>query len=388
VELSVARKRKSFWRFSPQELCVIGVSVLSIHVWKALQLFSPGEVDFAIFYATCLRWRAGQSMYLTGGALNLNFNPPHFYALVVPFTYLPERIAFLLWTACSVLLALAIARIALRTIVRDWTTHDRWLLAACLLNAAGVQASLRLGQMSWWLALVVTLAWRSARARQWLSAGLWTGLAISLKPFLLLLVPVLAIRQRWLALSTAFISAALFIALGGLLFGWPSLMEWATVLRTTPEAGYFRHFLNASLVGIVVKAGWPIAVGTVAACFVAAATIWRARTADEDLMWTLVLVGALLCSPLGWPYYLPCVIGPLLALAASGRLPARAWWLSVAFAFPVFSGNLFTEPNWLGFTLGSIYAWGLLGLWGVLMLAPDRTGASMLEPHADSPRHP
>ncbi len=84
-------------------------SASSGHVWKALQLFFPSEVDFAIFCETCLRWRPGQSMYLAGGALNLNFNPPHFYAL----------------------LALAIVRMALRTIVREWTTHDRWLLAAC-----------------------------------------------------------------------------------------------------------------------------------------------------------------------------------------------------------------------------------------------------------------
>ena len=73
-----------------------------------------------------------------------------------PLTYLPPAAAWLAWTALSALVAVAVVRWIMRASSIDWTPRARWILAACLLNAAATQATLRLGQVSSIVAALVT----------------------------------------------------------------------------------------------------------------------------------------------------------------------------------------------------------------------------------------
>src|SRR5262249_38051930 len=134
----------------------------------------PGQMDFAIFQQTMRRFLDGQRMYSTG---SVDSTPPVFHLLLLPVARLDPRIGFVLWTGANVAVAWLVFRIVLRGLPDAWTR--RWVIAAWVVNCAGAQMALRLGQVSWLLALVVTAAWLAARSSRWVSAGVWTGIAIA-----------------------------------------------------------------------------------------------------------------------------------------------------------------------------------------------------------------
>jgi hypothetical protein len=329
-------------------------------------LLTSGDTsrDFPLLYVAASRAATNQPLYAEGasgpGPL-LNFNPPHFHAILVPFTWLPLRPAYLLWNVLSLALLLIVIRLAFNEAPPTGSGTLRWLIIAAILGSAGVAATLRMGQVSMWIALLVTLAWRAARRGHETTAGLWLGLALSIKPFLLLAVPILAVRGRWRATVASVAVAAAALASGGLWLGWSALSDWLEVLQSPRRATSFA--LNASVWGVLARAGLPEAVAVFISIVIAAVTVWRARSADEDTAWTLAIAAALLCSPLGWIYYLPLLTGPLLVLALSRRLPPWSYWLAPAFLPAPLSPVVLQEPRIVAVTLGSVYGWALLGTW-------------------------
>ena len=217
--------------------------------------------------------------------------------------------------------------------------------------------------MSWYLALLVTLGWRAARHGRWPAAGWWLGLAIGLKPFLLLFLPILVIRGRWLTACVSLVTAGGSVLAGAAIFGWPAVASWLALLRTAPPMAQVGYFINASWLAVVARTGLPLALGAAGSTVIIVATLIAARRADEDRAWLLTIVGALLASPLGWIYYTPLIIGPLVVLARSGGLPSWSWWLWPLLAFPPFSRYAFQQVRLISLLPGSMYTWGFVGLW-------------------------
>ena len=340
--------------------------------------------DFPLLYVAASRAATHQPLYAEGasgpGPL-LNFNPPHFHAVLVPFTLLPLRPAYLLWNVLSLALLLIVIRLAFNEAPQPVGGTLKWLIVAAILGSAGVAATLRMGQVSMWVALLVTLAWRAARRGREATAGLWLGLAMSIKPFLLLGVPILAVRRRWRATVASVVVAAAALASGGLWLGWSAVSDWLDVLQSPRRATSFA--LNASVWGVLARAGLPEAVAVFISIVIAALTVWRAHTADEDAAWALGIAAALLCSPLGWIYYLPLLTGPVLVLALSRRLPRWSYWLAPAFLPAPLSPVVLQEPRIVAVTLGSVYAWALLGTWVAALTsrnyAHDSSGLTVRE---------
>ena len=75
--------------------------------------------------------------------------------LVLPFAILPRSVSFVSWTVVSVALACATVRMAVRESAQQWPHRNVRLLVASTFLAAGAGATVRLGQLSWWLALPV-----------------------------------------------------------------------------------------------------------------------------------------------------------------------------------------------------------------------------------------
>ena len=103
-----------------------------------------------------------------------------------------------------------------------------------------------------------------------------------------------------------------------------------------------------------------------------------------DRGFALVLLAAVLCSPLGWTYYFWLPLGPAFAVAVSWRrAPAGAWpgrsaptcWrkglltvVALGWFCPV-HGTLLLQESPLGtVTLGSLYMWAALSAWLVFLL--------------------
>jgi hypothetical protein len=113
---------------------------------------------------------------------------------------------------------------------------------------------------------------------------------------------------------------------------------------------------------------WPLAAVAVAAGSLLAV----ARSEDDALSWSVVLVGALLSAPVGWLYYGWILAPSLLAL--------REWPVSLKLAL-----LLLWVPPGLVPILSTATA-GLLLLWSALVTARLRRGRSPAGPVAEAIR--
>jgi hypothetical protein len=186
--------------------------------------------DFGTFYSSVVAYLNGRDMYdiptgtlarLTGmeGKEFRNMNPPHFHLFMLPLALFPRGIALGVWSLAS-MLALGMS---LRVIIRElgfsltpW--RWRWGITA-LLGFSGTAGVLATGQLSFLLLLPLTLAWIEARRDRWTRMGMYLGVAMSIKIFLLIFVPYLMLQRKFQAVLIATgVSAVCFLA-GVLIFG-------------------------------------------------------------------------------------------------------------------------------------------------------------------------
>lgn len=358
--------------------------------------------DFGKFYYSAQMFLAGQDMYAPNRATSmhvgpglehtfLNVNPPHFHLLLLPLAKLTPMVALTVWAAAN-LLSLAIC---LLIVVRELgltitPTRALWSLLA-LLSFAATGAVIVTGQMSLLLLLPVTLAWREARHDRWSRAGVWIGLAMSVKPFLLIFVPYLMARRQWLAVGYAIATFITAFGIGRYVFGIEAYESWGRTLAGTdwPWAA-----MNGSILGILVRALTESPYYTpallarhlirpiwaIGALTVLMTTVWLAARDRSplgvDRGFALLLVGALLVSPLGWVYYLWLPLGPSLALAVAWRVSGRripraiavlSGVVAVCLTCPLIAVTAWQPSAVLTLTLGSAYFWGTLLLWSVLL---------------------
>jgi hypothetical protein len=289
---------------------------------------------------------------------SFDFTPPVFHVLLLPLAHVDPRLGYVIWTAFNVAIACIVFQMVLRAVPGAWTRRN--LIAAWVVNAAGVQMTLRLGQVSWIVALLVTCAWIAARSSRPVAAGAWAGVAIALKPFLLLAVPVFVVRRQWKSVVSCVLTAGVSCALSALLFGQAAFADWLGNLRVVPDPVFATHFLNASWVAFVSRANGPYVVAMILSAATIMVMLWRVRTSDEDESWLLLLLAAILASPVGWVYYQPIFIGPAVALALGGRLK-HLRWLALTCVVPALGKSLFQHgPMIVALTIGSVYFWGLL----------------------------
>jgi hypothetical protein len=106
------------------------------------------------------------------------------------------------------------------------------------------------GQASLLLLAFVTLAWRSARRSAWPTAGVVLGLAMSVKPFLLIFVPYFLLRRYWRATATALGATVAAYVVAFAVFGLDAHRDWLRALDATDWAW---AAMNGSLLGILSR---------------------------------------------------------------------------------------------------------------------------------------
>lgn len=392
-------------------VAIAGAVVLSVVLWLvyysaiARMMITRMEMnDFGRFYYSARLFLDGKDMYGTSPSVPvalgpgvvhdfLNMNPPHFHLPLLPLATLPPKVALLLWALASVAALIWSLWLIVRELqIRVTATGMLWGLAATLTFAA-TGTTIATGQLSFLLLLPITLAWLAARHGAWTRAGLWLGLTMSLKPFLLFFLPYFVLKRRWdAALAAAVVVAGLFGA-GVIVFGTDAYRSWIRALestdwvwaamngsvlgvlsRTLDHSPYFTAIANAT---DLVRPLW---IGlAAAAALVTLAAVWRDDTRNAvDRGFFLVLVGAQLVSPLGWIYYFWLPAGPAAALVLSWlrerRDPGAAaaltrWrnglaWASLPFLVWPLALVTVRQPNALAtLTFGSVYFWGTSLIW-------------------------
>jgi hypothetical protein len=376
--------------------------------WLLLMMFLMPKNDFGRTFLSAVWFTDGGGMYalnpsvpwdIYGDTIYLwNLNPPHFHILLLPLVWLPQRVALVLWLAGNSVCLFAAFRIIGKELQLRPTPMQRQLLLVGFLGFIGTATALMTGHLSFLMFLVVTLSWCDARQGRWGRSGVWLGLGMSVKPFLLFLVPYLMWRRKWRAvLSVGATVVGCFVA-GLLVFGVQAHLDWRARLAAAQSWAWLP--MNASVLGFLsriftdnlifgsftdapraVTVAWlvviaPLVVTTYAAC------AHDATPRGVDRAFALLLVGALLVSPLGWTYYFWLPLGPIAALVcerwrteAAGAAPKGRWWARPYFLaaippllYPMFFLDVF-QPNALASaTIGSVWFWGLLLTWIALAL--------------------
>lgn len=346
----------------------------------------PGKNDYSIFYYTAHMVRDGLPMYGPVPAVygfewpadSLgNLNPPHFALLTVPFWYLSYQQAFVLWLVSGLVCLVLSLWIVWQELHYPRSRRLMLVLGAAVLSFAPFVLVASTGELTYFLLLPLTLGWRAARHGRWGTAGIWLGACASVKLFLLLFLPWLLLQRRWKAAAAFVGTIALMAAVGVAVFGVDSYWQWR---KTLALVGWWGLPMNASLAGVVhrvwasggVGAQWLAAAGGGLVVLVTLGGL-RAQSSgprDVDTGMAAVLLGALLASPLGWAYYVPLLMGPLLGcLAAMWREGAGPrWWFAAAVAgvllyVPDEVIGAWHKVDWQAATVGSLYFWALLLLW-------------------------
>lgn len=357
--------------------------------------------DFGKFYYSARYFLDGRDMYGPSPATEIpvgehetrqfwNMNPPHFHLLMLPLANLTPQAALGVWgIANSIALVLAALLIAAELRFR-WTVGGiLWLLLAALINAS-TGAVVVTGQLTFLLLLGLTMAWRAFRREHWLATAMWLGLLASLKPFLGIFGVYLIARRLWGAAAVMVAAGSSAIAAGIAVFGLSQYSSWIQAVRqatwTWPPmnasiGGFFsRSFEDSPLFTPVFVAPSLAQILTLGmSALVLFVTVRALQTADRenlDRAFLLLMLAALLVTPIGWIYYLWLALGPALACWTRH---ARWTVVRVSLAAIAVVGllcPLVLTGIWRGYaiatpTIGSAYFWTVFGLW---LLAIPNTG--------------
>ncbi|MDR3633403.1 MAG: glycosyltransferase family 87 protein [Isosphaeraceae bacterium] len=371
--------------------------------------------DFSRMYQSAVAFWQGGEMYgwniATPAKLDenhvvdlWNMNPPHFHLVLLPLALLPWQAALALWFVigfCSLGLSL---RLTLRAADVRLTPRATELGLIAVAGFSGTATIFSTGQLTLLMLLPVTLIWLEARRGRWIHSGVYLGLCMSVKPFLLLLLPYFLLSRRWGAAATAVGTAGAAFALGLLMFGVENTQMWYRGLGTVATWDWLP--MNASLLGMlhrtftktlwyqpvvelspaILRAAWMVIGGAIGVASLRAAP--RDGSAEAvDRAFALLLVTSLVLCPLGWVYYFWLPMGPIIALAAAQfRLgPHRPdaspqqiwqvvnrvvpWWALPGLFGPSLMIVKIFRPNILATLLaGNIYFWSLIGIWGSLLV--------------------
>jgi hypothetical protein len=365
-----------------------------VRLWR-LTIADPAHSDFTIFYYTARLVADGFPMYgasparygieWAAGHLG-NLNPPHVQMFLQPLAELSYRPAYTVWTAVNVgSLAMAVALVVQTTGIR--LTWQRFLVGGALLGGAAPFTVVAVtSELTFLLLLPFTLAWASAVRGRWVRAGAWLGVCVAWKLFFLLFVPWLVLQRRWAALAACGGAVATWLALGLAVHGVDTYRLWLGSLGTV---GWWWLPMNASWQGLIsrlVVGGRTVEplvrapsllgpIGGAGSIVISTISIWAGHhlLRRHDAVHAAVLVvmlGAVLASPLGWIYYVPLALGPVVGLIASGewRSVPRNWLFASAGAAAVLYIPLEQaaagQPSVAAtLTLASLYFYGVTVPW-------------------------
>ena len=363
-------------------LLIAGYSTLG-----AVAIIKDRGDDFRRLYASAQAWGHGANPYAVVIADTPNLNAPILFPFLWLYTLGSEHAGFVAWTITSfVLLGACIPAIS---------RHARIVpvdLVILILACTGTFVALSFGQVSFLLMAIFTAAWCADRKGASGSAGAMLGLLSALKPFFGLFGLYFLWRRDWRAFGWY-----VGIFAGATLSGWAivgtsSFLEWLVRLGGVQ---WRWHIYNASAWGVGDRlftvqpffraTGWtPLVVSPVLAqvmtafllLAVVAVLLSGLRNAGVDRSYALLGLAALLISPLGWIYYLPVVLGPVLVVL--GRQPSRWLWPLVAVAVCPYTILVSRFYGKVGTMFVGQWAFAVVGGF-LLLMAASRPAAAIAE---------
>jgi hypothetical protein len=294
------------------------------------------ETDFYAFYVAASEWRG---IHLPPLPDKPNLNPPTFTLLMVPFTYLPLTVAFVLWELIGLTAIIASVRAIHQ--VRPFSTGE----IAFIVGAFGaLRPSIqvwRLGQITWLLLYPTTIAWLAHRQSRHRTAAAWLGTVVAVKPTLAMMAIFLpsAIWLRAAFVSVSIVGAAVVMTGYGPWWQWIAAgdrVEWLPLFTNMSLFGLAARLQSGKLWGVRMAEldwWWFPAIGTLFVLYFV-----RALRLTVDGRWMIAVLGCVFFQPLGWIHNVLLGLGPMTVLGARDfgtRAAIVIFVMPVAFVVPL-----------------------------------------------------
>lgn len=286
-------------------------------------MVATNPVDFYILHDGARRLLEGGSVYADP---NFLLTPSGLF-VVGPFGLLDRHVAFLLWNTLSVLATVAAVACAARFARVGLAGPVPAALLLGLSLSESLTTTLLFGNLNNTLLLALGSAYLLAeRSDRRLAAGLLLGVALAVKPVLVLVLLVPLLRRRWQTVGWAVAVPAVLNCTGLALL--PHRADFFTV--AVPSQLAARTGSNSSLWAVGSTFGWPawlVVLLRVAFLLAAVAAVWWLRHHPDRVLrlavsYGLLLLATFLSFSLSQGYYSMLLL-PLFASAVSSASPMR-----------------------------------------------------------------
>lgn len=344
------------------------------------QVVETKNADYFLLLESARQLDVGESLYerpsvsmIRPGVEALNLNHPAVVVAMLPLAPLSDGVGLVVWTLAGLAAgvgALFVARSQMRSPPKGRAAVLVGLLA---FTFAGTIYSLQIGQLGLLLAFAITAVWALVRRERWLLGGLLLGGLIMVKVFFLPLLLVFLLKRAWSGLAMVAVGGVGLSLLALPVAGADAFVEWVTTLA---QVDWHEFAMNISLPGLlhrVIPGASRVATlaTTLTVVTIAAAACLRRPAAgmpSVDRNFALLLVAALLASPLGWLYYTPLMLPVAVTLwnAQPSAPPRRQTALKASAALlwvPYIVPALVPETS-IGALGGAVHTYGLVILAG------------------------
>ena len=293
--------------------------------------------DFEVPWTTARRAAAVEPLYRAEDEHYQFKYLPAFAVLAIPLGLLPLTVAKGIWFLSSVALLVALIAFSVRVLPEKKKPVAFLTISAILVLAKFYARELDMGQVNLPFAVAIVGALLALKAkREVLAVGLIV-LAIAIKPYGALLLPVVLVRRQRAAIVATAVGCLMLVLLPVPLYGWSATVGlhqswWETVTETT--APNLLNPDNVSLASMYAKwfgmSGVSTALATASALAIVAGVMIvflrrRSVSFPEGLEGSLLLLLIPLLSPQGWDYVLLIATPAVMYLANYLDALPRPW---------------------------------------------------------------
>ena len=281
-------------------------------------------------------------------------NPPLLAWLWAPLVVFPEPVAYVIWTVLSLA-----ALIWAWHLAAPYSGLGKLALLLAGLALWPVMEAFYFGQPTMFVLALVATAWWLMRRDRMVWAGIALAFATTLKPQVVIMVPVCLLAAGRLKPLLSYAASGVVIAAVSALSLGPSGLNdfWQTLKWIQTDAGH-SFFTVAFLFGMGPLTYAVLAIQGAACVFVA----WRRRD-DLDVVFALGLLGSLMVSfHLHQPDYSNLLLAAWFVLRGTTSLAHKAW-LGLGFVTMqvLTMGNPAPQLVWNAVWLGAFLAFGGFG---------------------------
>ncbi len=291
--------------------------------------------DFTSFYSSALAARQGSNPYQSMLTSFLpvekdsliNLNPPILLLLFYPLTYCSYPVALNIWLTLSIIVGLIGAWFTFNIAFSQRFIKNNWLsLYTAYLFLFSTLICLSTNQVGTLLLLCLMLGYHFYLKNEDYPAGILWGFIIGLKFFPGLLFFYVLRQNRIKLFTVMLVTIALCFLLPLLMYGTTIYIQFYHAMA---GIGWYENPWNASLLAFIHRVfveiqyiEWIIPTYIIVLFVALIGYLWSLTTHDapdniNHQPFCLTLMMMLILSPLGWVYYFPILLFPLMLSWAS-----------------------------------------------------------------------